>query len=218
VSAFILLGVRLPMPSPADLAGGRPLAMIARQPRFIAAVISGAVAYLLMNFLMTAAPLAMHMCGHSQESANVGLQWHVIAMFGPSFFTGSLIKRFGAGRVATVGLLLTGLSAAVGLAGIDIAHFWATLILLGLGWNFGFLGASALVLECHRPEEKTRVQSLNDFIVFGLMALGSFSSGGLLSAYGWDVVLWVSFVPLALSVVALAVALRKKSSAFAEQG
>jgi len=218
VSAFILLGVRLPMPSPAELAGGRPLAMIARQPRFIAAVISGAVAYLLMNFLMTAAPLAMHMCGHSQESANVGLQWHVIAMFGPSFFTGSLIKRFGAGRVATVGLLLTGLSAAVGLAGIDIAHFWATLILLGLGWNFGFLGASALVLECHRPEEKTRVQSLNDFIVFGLMALGSFSSGGLLSAYGWDVVLWVSFVPLALSVVALAVALRKKSSAFAEQG
>ncbi|WP_414650879.1 MFS transporter [Eoetvoesiella sp.] len=218
VSAFILLGVRLPMPSPADLAGGRPLAMIARQPRFIAAVISGAVAYLLMNFLMTAAPLAMHMCGHSQESANVGLQWHVIAMFGPSFFTGSLIKRFGAGRVATVGLLLTGLSAAVGLAGIDIAHFWATLILLGLGWNFGFLGASALVLECHRPEEKTRVQSLNDFIVFGLMALGSFSSGGLLSAYGWDMVLWVSFVPLALAVVALAVALSKKSSAFAEQG
>jgi MFS family permease len=210
VSALILLGVRLPMPTAAEVAGGRPLAVIARQPRFVAAAITGAVTYMLMNFLMTAAPLAMHMCGHSQESANQGIQWHVIAMYGPSFFTGSLIKRFGAGRVATVGLLLTGLSAAVGLAGIDVAHFWATLILLGLGWNFGFLGASAMVLECHRPEEKTRVQSLNDFIVFGLMAVGSFLSGGLLSTYGWTTVLWVSFIPLALAVLSLAVALRRK--------
>lgn len=107
-------------------------------------------------------------------------------MYAPSFFTGNLITRFGAGGVATAGLILTGLSAAVGLGGVDVAHFWAALILLGLGWNFGFLGASALVLECHRPEEKTRVQSLNDFIVFGLMAIGSFSSRGLLSDYGWN--------------------------------
>ncbi|ETF02319.1 MFS transporter [Advenella kashmirensis W13003] len=213
LSAFILLGVKLPMPTVTEIAGGRPLAQIARQPRFIAAAISGAVSYMLMNFLMTAAPLAMHLCGHSQEAANLGLQWHVIAMYAPSFFTGSLITRFGAGRVATAGLLLTGISAAVGLTGIDVAHFWVTLVLLGLGWNFGFLGASALVLECHRPEEKTRVQSLNDFIVFGLMAVGSFSSGGLLSAYGWDTVLWVSFIPLALAVVALWVAMRRQSSA-----
>lgn len=213
LSAFILLGVKLPMPTVTEIAGGRPLAQIARQPRFIAAAISGAVSYMLMNFLMTAAPLAMHLCGHSQEAANLGLQWHVIAMYAPSFFTGSLITRFGAGRVATAGLLLTGISAGVGLTGIDVAHFWVTLVLLGLGWNFGFLGASALVLECHRPEEKTRVQSLNDFIVFGLMAIGSFSSGGLLSAYGWDTVLWVSFIPLALAVVALWVAMRRQSSA-----
>lgn len=198
------------------MAGGRPLTAIARQPRFVAAVIAGAVSYMLMNFLMTAAPLAMHMCGHSQESANLGLQWHVIAMYAPSFFTGALISRFGAGRVATVGLLLTGLSAAVGLGGIDVMHFWWTLILLGVGWNFGFLGASALVLECHRPEEKTRVQSLNDFIVFGLMAVGSFSSGGLLSAYGWNTVLWVSFAPLALSVVALALAMKRQAPARAD--
>ncbi|BCN37926.1 membrane protein [Alicycliphilus denitrificans] len=203
VSALVLLGVHLPMPSAQEIAGGRPLAEIARQPRFVAAVICGAVSYLLMNFLMTSAPLAMRICGHSQESANLGLQWHVIAMYAPSFFTGHLIARFGAGRMAIVGLLLTGLSAAVGLGGIDVAHFWATLVLLGLGWNFGFLGASALVLECHRPEERTRVQSLNDFIVFGLMAIGSFLSGSLLSAYGWNAVLWVSFVPLALAVVAL---------------
>ena len=217
VSALILLGVRSPMPTAVEVAGGRPLSAIVRQPRFVAAAVSGAVSYMLMNFLMTAAPLAMHICGHSQESANSGLQWHVIAMYGPSFFPGSLIKRFGAGRVASVGLFLTGLSAAVGLAGIDVVHFWATLILLGLGWNFGFLGASAMVLECHRPEEKTRVQSFNDFIVFGLMAVGSFSSGGLLSAYGWDAVLWVSFVPLILAAVALAVALQRRAPVLSGQ-
>jgi len=210
IAAFILLGVKLPPPTAAEVAGGRPLSEIALQPRFIGAVIAGAVSYMLMNFLMTAAPLAMHICGHSQESANLGLQWHVIAMYAPSFFTGRLISRFGAGRVATSGLVLIGVSAAVGLGGIDVMHFWWSLILLGVGWNFGFLGASALVLECHRPEEKTRVQSLNDFLVFGLMAIGSFSSGGLLSAFGWNTVLWVSFIPLALSVVALGVAMQKR--------
>ncbi len=210
LSAIILLGVRLPMPTAQEIAGGRPLAEIARQPRFVAAVICGAVSYLLMNFLMTAAPLAMHLSGHSQESANLGLQWHVIAMYAPSFFTGNLIARFGAGRVATVGLALIGLSAAIGLGGIDVTHFWWALILLGLGWNFGFLGASALVLECHRPEEKTRVQSVNDFVVFGVMAVGSFLSGGLLSAYGWHTVLWASFVPLVLAFAALVVTTMRK--------
>lgn len=205
LSACVLLGVRLPRPSAAEVAGGRPLALIARQPLFITAVVCGAVSYMLMNFLMTAAPLAMQLCGHSQESSNLGLQWHVIAMYAPSFFTGRLITRFGAGRIVVAGLLLIGLSAAVGLTGIDVAHFWLTLVLLGVGWNFGFIGASALVLECHRPEEKTRVQSLNDFIVFGTMAFGSFASGGLLAAYDWDMVLWVSFAPLALAVLALSV-------------
>lgn len=209
LSALVLLGVRLPTPSAAEVAQGRSLSVIARQPLFITAVICGAVSYMLMNFLMTAAPLAMHLCGHSQENANLGLQWHVIAMYAPSFFTGRLIVRFGAGRVVAAGLLLTGLAAAAGLNGIDVAHFWFTLILLGVGWNFGFVGASALVLECHRPEEKTRVQSLNDFVVFGTMALGSFASGGLLAAYDWDTVLWVSFAPLALAVVVLGAAARR---------
>ena len=206
LSGLVLLGVRLPMPSAADVAGGRPMGVIVRQPLFVTAVICGAVSYLLMNFLMTAAPLAMQLCGHSQENSNLGLQWHVIAIYAPSFFTGRLITRFGAKRIVAVGLALTGISAAVGLTGIDIAHFWLTLILLGVGWNFGFIGASALVLECHRPEEKTRVQSLNDFIVFGTMAFGSFASGGLLAVYDWDMVLWVSFAPLALATIALALA------------
>lgn len=203
VSALVLLGVRVPMPTAAEMAGGRPLGMIVRQPRFITAVICGIVSYTLMNFIMTAAPLAMRLCGLSQESANLGLQWHIIAMYGPGFFTGKLITRFGAERVVAAGLALTAISAAIGLAGVDVAHFWLTLILLGIGWNFGFVGASALVLKCHRPEERTRVQSLNDFLVFGTMAVGSFSSGGLLTAYGWDIVLWVSFLPLMLACVAL---------------
>src|SRR5262249_30769519 len=154
ISLLVLVGVRLPMPSAADTNRGRPLSAIVRQPRFIGAVLCGVVSYLLMNFLMTAAPLAMKFCNLPQESANLGLQWHVIAMYGPSFWTGMLIARFGASKVVAAGLLLTAASSAVGLLGIQVAHFWATLILLGLGWNFGFIGASAMVLECHRPEEK----------------------------------------------------------------
>lgn len=210
LSAMVLLGVKLPKPSAEEIAGGgRPLGEIVRQPLFITAVTCGAVSYMLMNFLMTAAPLAMQFCGHTQENSNLGLQWHVIAMYAPSFFTGHLITRFGAARVVMAGLLLTGLSAAVGLTGIEVAHFWATLVLLGVGWNFGFVGASALVLECHRPEEKTRVQSFNDFIVFGTMAAGSFASGTLLAAYDWAMVLWVSFIPLVLAVVILATTLAR---------
>ena len=204
LSALILFGVRLPMPTAAEIAGGRPIAVIMRQPRFIIAMICGTVSYLLMNFLMTAAPLAMRLCGLSQEASNLGLQWHVIAMYAPSFFTGRLIGRFGASRVAATGLALIAAAGVAGLTGTHVANFWLSLVLLGLGWNFGFLGASALVLECHRPEERTRVQSLNDFVVFGMMVLGSFASGGLLTAYGWNTVIWVSFIPLAAAMAAIA--------------
>lgn len=204
LAALVLAGVRLPLPTAEEVAGGgRRLAELVRQPRFVMAVTCGAVSYMLMNFLMTAAPLAMHMHGHSQENANLGLQWHVIAMYAPSFFTGRLITRFGASRIVSFGLLLTGASTLVGLAGVDVAHFWLMLILLGVGWNFGFVGASAMVVECHRPQERTRVQALNDFIVFSTMAIGSFSSGGLLTAHGWDLVLWVSLAPLLLAAAAM---------------
>lgn len=203
ISGVILYGIHSPEPEDHQVKPGRPLVDIALQPRFICAVICGAVSYMIMNFLMTAAPLAMHMHGHSQESSNLGIQWHVIAMYAPSFFTGKLIIRFGAARVSTLGIILTGISAAIGLGGEDVYHFWSLLILLGLGWNFGFLGASALVLECHTQEEKNKVQSLNDFIIFGLMAVGSFSSGGILSTFGWYMVLWLSFIPLLLAIATL---------------
>jgi predicted MFS family arabinose efflux permease len=206
LSLLVLTGVHLPRPAAAEADRGRALRIIVRQPRFIGAVVCGVVSYLLMNFLMTAAPLAMKFCNLSQQSANLGLQWHVIAMYGPSFWTGRLITRFGASKVVATGLLLITASSAVGLLGIEVAHFWATLILLGVGWNFGFVGASAMVLECHRPEEKAKVQSLNDFMVFGTMTFGSFLSGGLLSAYGWDVVLWLSLVPPVFAVAGLVAA------------
>ena len=211
LSAIVLMGVRLPRPSQEDVSGGRPLGEILRQPLFLPAVICGAASYLVMNFLMTAAPLAMHFHGHSQADANLGIQWHVIAMFGPSFFTGHLISRFGARRISILGLILTAIAAVVSLDGVDVAHFWVMLIILGVGWNFGFLGASALILQCHRPEEKNRVQSLNDFIVFSLMALGSFASGGILSTWGWDIVLWVSFAPVIVAAVILLVVANRNS-------
>jgi MFS family permease len=212
VSAAVLAGVRLPPLPPAPAVGGRPLAVIARQPLFLAAVACGAITYMLMNFLMTAAPLAMRLCGHSQEASNLGLQWHVIAMYAPSFFTGRLIARFGAVPVVMAGLLLTGLAAATGLLGIDVAHFWATLILLGVGWNFGFIGASAMVLECHRPEETARVQSFYDFLVYGTMVVGSLTSGGLLSVFGWNTVLLTAFGPLAIAILALGLRARARRS------
>jgi MFS family permease len=158
---------------------------------------------MLMTLLMTSAPLAMKFCGLSQEAANLGLQWHVIGMYGPSFFTGRVIARIGAPWVVTTGLLLIAGAAAAGLAGTETAHFWLSMILLGIGWNFGFLGASALVLECHRPEERTRVQALNDFLVFGTMVIATFASGGLLTGYGWAMVCWIAFPPLLIAWLAL---------------
>ncbi|WP_312559126.1 MFS transporter [Atlantibacter hermannii] len=208
ISAFILKGVTPAESSEASASGGRPLREIVRQPGFARTVFSGAVTYMVMNFLMTAAPLSMHMHGISQEAANLGIQWHVIAMFGPGFFTGKLISRFGAMRVAAAGLLITASAVFAGLSGTGIHHYWLSLILLGLGWNFGFIGASARIIDFHRPEEKTQVQSLNDFVVFGVMIVGSFSSGALLTLYGWNAVLWGSLVPVGLAFLALIVGTR----------
>lgn len=203
IALIVLAGVDLPKPKPADSAGGRPLAVIARQPRFVAAVVCGIVAQSVMNLVMTSAPLAMRMCDLPIVSSNWAIQWHIVAMYGPSFFTGSLIARFGATRVVAVGMTITALAGVIGLTGITETHFFVTLILLGLGWNFGFVGASAMVLETHTPQERTRVQSFNDFLVFGITALGSFSSGQLLAAHGWQSVCWVVFPPVAIAVVVL---------------
>jgi MFS family permease len=145
----------------------------------------------------------MKMCGLTISDSNFGLQWHIVAMYGPSFFTGSLIARFGAPVIVALGLLFEAAAAVIGLSGITAPHFWATLIVLGMGWNFGFVGASALVLETHTPAERTKVQAFNDFLVFGMMAIGSFSSGQLLANFGWSAVNVVVFPPVALGLCVL---------------
>jgi MFS family permease len=206
VAMAVLVGIDAPKPAPADLHGGRPLLEIVRQPRFIAAALCGIIAYPMMNLVMTSAPLAMKMCGLSVSDSNFGIQWHIVAMYGPSFFTGSLIARFGAKRIVATGLLLEAVAATIGLSGITAMHFWATLIVLGIGWNFGFVGASALVLETHRPQERNKVQAFNDFLVFGMMAVGSFSSGQLLANYGWSAVNLVVFPPVMVGLAVLMLA------------
>ncbi|NNM73305.1 MFS transporter [Enterovirga aerilata] len=187
----------------AGAAAGRPLGVIFAQPRFLLAVVAGLVSYGLMSFVMTAAPLAMVVeCGHSLGSATLGIQWHILAMYGPSFFTAGLIGRFGRERVVIAGLVLIAAASAVALGGTSVPHFWTALVLLGIGWNFGFIGATALVAECCRPEERTRTQAMNDFLVFGCVAVASFSSGTLVTAGGWTLLNWI-----VLPVVALTIAL-----------
>ncbi len=203
VAMAVLAGVDAPKPAAVDLHGGRPLLEIVTQPRFIAAALCGVISYPMMNLVMTSAPLAMKMCGLTVSDSNFGIQWHIVAMYGPSFFTGSLIARFGAPRIVALGLLLEAVAAMIGLSGITAPHFWATLIVLGVGWNFGFVGASALVLETHRPQERNKVQAFNDFLVFGMMAIGSFSSGQLLASYGWSAVNMVVFPPVLLGLAVL---------------
>jgi MFS family permease len=179
---------------------GRPMSALLKQPRLLLAMLYGVISYMLMNFLMTSAPLAMKHEHLPVESSNLALQWHVIAMYAPSFFTGALISRLGATRVVVMGLMFTGASAVVGMLGVQAYHFYLSLMLLGIGWNFGFVGASALVLQCHEPDERNRVQALNDFVVFGAMVLGSFASGGLLNRYGWKVICGLAFLPLVLGL------------------
>src|SRR3954465_9867897 len=206
IAMGIVAGVDMPKPAPADLHGGRPLLEIVAQPRFIAAALCGVISYPMMNLVMTSAPLAMKLCGLSVSDSNFGIQWHIVAMYGPSFFTGALIARFGARKVVAAGLLLEAGAASIGLSGITAMHFWATLIVLGIGWNFSFIGASALVLETHRPQERNKVQAFNDFLVFGMMAIGSFSSGQLLASYGWSAVNMVVFPPVLLGLAVLSLA------------
>ena len=188
-AVLVLAFVRAPKQAPTrEGQGGRPLIEIARQPRFVVAVTCGVASFALMNLMMTSAPLAMVDCGHSVGEATLGIQWHVLGMYAPSFVTGTLIAKFGAVRVAATGLSLLAASALTGLAGLSVAHFWAALVLLGVGWNFGFIGATTMVTDCYRAEERTRVQAFNDFLIFGTMAVGSFLSGGMLASFGWSLV------------------------------
>lgn len=216
IAMAVLAGVEAPPASlqAVDQKPGRPLGQIVAQPQFVVAAICGTVSYALMNMVMTAAPLAMKMCGLSLSQSNLGIQWHILGMYAPSFITGSLIGRYGAKRIVALGLALEVAAALVDLHGVTVAHFWTGLILLGVGWNFGFIGASAMVVAAHRPEERTKVQSFNDFVIFGTMAVGSFASGQMLAGGGWSLVNMIVFPPAAIGLVALVwLALRPQPAA-----
>jgi MFS family permease len=203
VAGGVLMLLKIPrLPPPTATSEGRPLAEIARQPRFLVAVACGVVSYSMMNMVMTSAPLAMVLCNHSVTEATLGIQWHVLGMFAPSFFTGVLINRFGVIRVTGLGLLLLMVAAGIGIAGISLWHFWIGLAVLGIGWNFAFIGATTMVTQCHRPNERNKVQAFNDFLIFGSMAIGSFSSGKLLANFGWETVNEVT-VPFVLAACVL---------------
>ncbi|MFS8145566.1 MFS transporter [Rhizobium sp. BR 249] len=200
---FLLRTSSLPRTAGRESAAERPLFQILSSPRYLLAIATGVVSYGLMTFVMTASPIAMVGHGHSIDQAALGIQWHILAMYGPSFVTGRLMVRFGKERVAAVGLFLIGGSAAVALSGFDIAHFWISLVLLGIGWNFGFIGATAMVADCHTPAERSKVQGANDFLVFGTVACASFSSGSLLHSSGWETINWIVLPAVALVLVPL---------------
>jgi len=180
----------------------RPLAEIARQPKFIVAVLSAALAYGVMNLLMVATPLAMNFCGHPFKEGVFVLEWHVVGMFLPGLITGDLIKRFGALRVITAGALLNFVAIGIDLSGVSVAHFWFGLVVLGVGWNFMFIGATALLTETYRPHEKTRVQGFNDMLVFATMAVSSSSAGVLVNARGWEIVNYTAIPFVAVALIA----------------
>jgi len=165
---------------------GRPLHRIARQPALIVAVLAAACGYGVMNLLMTATPLAMDLCGLPFADTAFILQWHVIGMFAPSFFTGSLIKRFGVLNILLAGAALMFVCIGIALSGVTLMHFWWALVLLGVGWNFLFIGGTTLLTETYRPEEKAKVQGGNDFIVLGVQGITSLSSGVLITSDGWS--------------------------------
>ncbi|TIU49126.1 MAG: MFS transporter [Mesorhizobium sp.] len=207
VGAIILSFLRLPAKtaSKVDVADGdgRPLSEIVTKPRFVAALFCAVGSYALMSFVMTGAPLAMVGCGLSEDDATLGISWHVMAMFGPSFFTGSLIHRFGAERVVATGLLLLIGCAVVALSGLALWQFWTALILLGLGWNFAFIGATAMVAASYHPSEKGKVQGFHDFVLFGSVACASLMSGMVYNAWGWTMLNWMIFPVAVLCFVAL---------------
>lgn len=182
---------------------GRTLLQILMMPRYLLAVSTGVASYGLMAFVMTAAPVAMVAHGHGVDDAALGIQWHLLAMFAPSFVTGRLMARFGKERVAAAGLLLIAVSSVVALGGLDVGHFWISLTLLGVGWNFGFIGATAMVTDCHTAAERTKAQGANDFLIFATTAAVSFLAGTVLHTSGWSFLNWLIFPVVAVVLVPL---------------
>lgn len=190
VAAAVLGFLKLPTLHDRHLAAGqsaRPLADIVGRQRFLTGMYCGIASYALMTFMMTGAPLAMVIgCGFSSDQATQGIQYHVLGMFAPSFFTGRLIRRYGAERIVATGLVILMICAVIAHMGIALWNFWGALVLLGCGWNFGFIGGTAIIAQSYRLSEADKVQGFHDIILFSTVALSSFASGQIFSRYGWD--------------------------------
>ena len=206
--------IRFPPPAEKkSIHGGRSLREVMKQPVFIVAALAGALSYGVMNLLMAATPIAMQQFALPFSDAALVLQWHVIGMFAPGFFTGNLIKRFGALPVMGVGVVLNVACIVIALSGVDLHQFLIALFLLGVGWNFLFTGATTLSLSAYRPEERDAAQGALNFFVFATLALSSFSSGVLVTTQGWQLLNYGSLVPVALTAAALVWLAVKRRSA-----
>jgi MFS family permease len=186
-----------------SLSAGRDLKTILSQPVFMVAVIGASLGYGVMNLLMAATPLAMQICGLPFSDTAMVLEWHVIGMFAPGFFTGSLIQRFGTLKIMGVGVILNLLCIAIALTGVDFHQFLIALFLLGVGWNFLFTGSTSLAMTAYQPEERDKAQAAINFFVFGTMAFTSFGSGALITSQGWNILNLGSLLPVAVTAGAL---------------
>lgn len=196
---FLLLDLPTPPKGSGTTVAGPSWGELLSRPPILVAVVCAMVSYALMNLVMTSAPLAIVGCGFSSDSAADVISAHVLAMFVPSFFTGHLIARFGARPIVMAGLFILALAGVVGLSGVNLTHFFGTLVLLGLGWNFGFIGATSMLTSAHRPEERGRVQGMNDSIVMGCVTLASLASGGLMNCAGGSAVEGWQLVNMAMA-------------------
>ena len=205
ITMLVLRFIRIPTPTAAEqIASGRPLSVIAAQPKFFVAVLAGAVSYGVMNFLMTSTPIAMGMSGHPYGDATFVISSHVVAMFAPSFVTGALIRRFGVLPIMFIGAVLNVGSIVIGLSGVSVHQFWGSLVLLGVGWNFLFIGATTLLTDTYRPEERAKAQGANDFAIFFVMTISSLISGMIVTTSGWEKVNYAA-API-IVVIAIAIA------------
>ncbi len=207
LGALLISFLKAPEPITAEAKANqlppRSRSEIIRQPVYAVGLICAVGSYTLMTFLMTGAPIAMVAAGCTQEQAFLGISWHVLAMYAPSFFTGSLIVKFGRERIIIAGLMMLVVTAMVGLHGESLSHFWTALILLGLGWNFAFIGATAMVADSYRPSEKGAAQGFHDAVLFGLVAFASLMSGVVFNAGGWHTQNFIVFPVVAICLGAL---------------
>jgi MFS family permease len=204
VAMALLSFIRMPTPTAAErAASGRPLREIAAQPKFVVAVLSGAIGYGVMNFLMTSTPIAMMVCGHPFSSATLVISSHVVGMFAPSFFTGGLIRRFGVLPVMLAGAALNLVTIGIALSGITVANFWWSLVLLGVGWNFLYIGGTTLLTDTYRPEERAKAQGANEQAILLMMLISSFLSGLTVTTAGWERVNLLALPLVAIVAIAL---------------